>query len=61
MDGWQCDTVLSLSSDVRALLTVTYLCTACLQDSVLAFWKHGLQGRCLQTSEVIFDVDDISA
>uniref|UniRef100_A0A8C9VQN6 Mitogen-activated protein kinase kinase kinase kinase n=1 Tax=Scleropages formosus TaxID=113540 RepID=A0A8C9VQN6_SCLFO len=23
----------------------------CLQDSVLAFWKHGLRGRCLQSSE----------
>uniref|UniRef100_A0AAY4BH71 non-specific serine/threonine protein kinase n=1 Tax=Denticeps clupeoides TaxID=299321 RepID=A0AAY4BH71_9TELE len=25
----------------------------CLQDSVLAFWKHGLQGRSLQNNEVI--------
>lgn len=24
----------------------------CLQDSVLAFWKHGLKGRSLQTNEV---------
>ncbi|XP_048884921.1 mitogen-activated protein kinase kinase kinase kinase 2 isoform X3 [Brienomyrus brachyistius] len=33
---------------------------ACLQDSVLAFWKHGLQGRCLQTSEVTQEITDES-
>lgn len=24
----------------------------CLQDSVLAFWSHGMQGRSLDTNEV---------
>lgn len=24
----------------------------CLQDSVLAFWNHGMQGRSLDTNEV---------
>lgn len=26
--------------------------SVCLQDSVLAFWSHGLQGRSLDTNEV---------
>ncbi|XP_029932385.1 mitogen-activated protein kinase kinase kinase kinase 2 isoform X2 [Myripristis murdjan] len=30
----------------------------CLQDSVLAFWKHGLQGRSLQSSEVTQEITD---
>lgn len=25
----------------------------CLQDSVLAFWSHGMQGRSLDTNEVV--------
>ncbi|KPP62417.1 mitogen-activated protein kinase kinase kinase kinase 2-like [Scleropages formosus] len=32
----------------------------CLQDSVLAFWKHGLRGRCLQTSEITQEITDES-
>ncbi|KAL0970418.1 hypothetical protein UPYG_G00241700 [Umbra pygmaea] len=32
----------------------------CLQDSVLAFWKHGLKGRRLQTNEVTQDITDES-
>lgn len=26
----------------------------CLQDSVLAFWRHGMQGRGFKSNEVIF-------
>ncbi|XP_076144639.1 mitogen-activated protein kinase kinase kinase kinase 2 [Alosa pseudoharengus] len=32
----------------------------CLQDSILAFWKHGLQGRSLQTNEVTQEITDKS-
>ncbi|MBN3304731.1 M4K2 kinase, partial [Amia calva] len=32
----------------------------CLQDSVLAFWKHGLRGRSLQTNEVTQEITDES-
>ncbi|XP_054846542.1 mitogen-activated protein kinase kinase kinase kinase 2 [Eublepharis macularius] len=32
----------------------------CLQDSVLAFWKHGMQGRSLESGEVTQEVTDES-
>uniref|UniRef100_A0AAY4BK68 non-specific serine/threonine protein kinase n=1 Tax=Denticeps clupeoides TaxID=299321 RepID=A0AAY4BK68_9TELE len=32
----------------------------CLQDSVLAFWKHGLQGRSLQNNETTQEITDKS-
>nr|XP_060614305.1 mitogen-activated protein kinase kinase kinase kinase 2 isoform X2 [Anolis sagrei ordinatus] len=32
----------------------------CLQDSVLAFWKHGMQGRSLESNEVTQEVTDES-
>lgn len=30
----------------------------CLQDSVLAFWKHGMQGRSLRSNEVTQEISD---
>ncbi|KAB1251459.1 Mitogen-activated protein kinase kinase kinase kinase 2 [Camelus dromedarius] len=30
----------------------------CLQDSVLAFWRHGMQGRSLDTNEVTQEITD---
>uniref|UniRef100_A0A8D0PM92 CNH domain-containing protein n=1 Tax=Sus scrofa TaxID=9823 RepID=A0A8D0PM92_PIG len=30
----------------------------CLQDSVLAFWSHGMQGRSLDTNEVTQEITD---
>ncbi|RXN05854.1 myotubularin-related 1-like isoform X2 [Labeo rohita] len=32
----------------------------CMGDSVLAFWKHGLKGRSLQTNEVTQEITDKS-
>ncbi|KAK3555882.1 hypothetical protein QTP86_029808, partial [Hemibagrus guttatus] len=32
----------------------------CLQDSVLAFWKHGLKGMSLQSGEVVQEITDES-
>ncbi|XP_037614818.1 mitogen-activated protein kinase kinase kinase kinase 2 isoform X3 [Sebastes umbrosus] len=32
----------------------------CLQDSVLAFWKHGLKGRSFQSNEVTQEITDES-
>ncbi|XP_066501765.1 mitogen-activated protein kinase kinase kinase kinase 6 [Hoplias malabaricus] len=32
----------------------------CLQDSVLAFWKHGLMGRSIQSNEVTQEITDES-
>uniref|UniRef100_A0A8C9SZM0 Mitogen-activated protein kinase kinase kinase kinase n=1 Tax=Scleropages formosus TaxID=113540 RepID=A0A8C9SZM0_SCLFO len=32
----------------------------CLQDSVLAFWKHGLQGRSLHSNEITQEITDES-
>ncbi|TRY94082.1 hypothetical protein DNTS_027314 [Danionella cerebrum] len=30
----------------------------CLQDSVLAFWKHGMQGRSFKNSEITQEISD---
>jgi len=30
------------------------LCTVCLSESVLVFYKHGMQGRSLNTNEVLY-------
>ncbi|XP_056292054.1 mitogen-activated protein kinase kinase kinase kinase 3-like isoform X6 [Pseudoliparis swirei] len=34
--------------------------TVCLQDSVLAFWRHGMQGRSFKTNEVTQEISDIT-
>uniref|UniRef100_A0A671LA74 non-specific serine/threonine protein kinase n=1 Tax=Sinocyclocheilus anshuiensis TaxID=1608454 RepID=A0A671LA74_9TELE len=46
---------LSVASGGNAVVFVV-----CLQDSVLAFWKHGLKGRSLQTNEVTQEITDRS-
>lgn len=42
------------TSILRAGTGLTAACPlpVCLQDSVLAFWSHGMQGRSLDTNEV---------
>lgn len=37
--------------------TAAWLLLVCLQDSVLAFWSHGMQGRSLDTNEVSGTLD----
>ncbi|XP_031697514.1 mitogen-activated protein kinase kinase kinase kinase 3-like [Anarrhichthys ocellatus] len=32
----------------------------CLQDSVLAFWRHGMQGRNFRANEITQEISDMS-
>uniref|UniRef100_A0A8C9T1I0 Mitogen-activated protein kinase kinase kinase kinase 2 n=1 Tax=Scleropages formosus TaxID=113540 RepID=A0A8C9T1I0_SCLFO len=51
---------LQLKFDIIHLNNTTNAESVCLQDSVLAFWKHGLRGRCLQSSEITQEITDES-
>uniref|UniRef100_A0A8D3CJ44 non-specific serine/threonine protein kinase n=1 Tax=Scophthalmus maximus TaxID=52904 RepID=A0A8D3CJ44_SCOMX len=47
--------------DVAADTRVTCrVLTVCLQDSVLAFWKHGLKGKSFHSNEVTQEITDES-
>uniref|UniRef100_A0A8B9KIL6 Mitogen-activated protein kinase kinase kinase kinase 2 n=1 Tax=Astyanax mexicanus TaxID=7994 RepID=A0A8B9KIL6_ASTMX len=45
---------------IHVVLNIVMYCifTVCLQDSVLAFWKHGLKGRSLHNCQVTQEITD---
>ncbi|XP_041108110.1 mitogen-activated protein kinase kinase kinase kinase 3 isoform X2 [Polyodon spathula] len=51
---------LKSSRKLSAELTFNFQIEAivCLQDSVLAFWKHGMQGRSFKSSEITQEISD---
>nr|XP_046234027.1 mitogen-activated protein kinase kinase kinase kinase 3-like [Scatophagus argus] len=53
---------LKSSKKLSAELTFNFQIEAivCLQDSVLAFWRHGMQGRSFRSNEVTQEVSDFS-
>uniref|UniRef100_H3BGY6 Mitogen-activated protein kinase kinase kinase kinase n=1 Tax=Latimeria chalumnae TaxID=7897 RepID=H3BGY6_LATCH len=48
----------TLVSDMRFNFSSFF--AVCFPDSILAFWKHGMQARCLQSAEVIQELKDQS-
>ncbi|KAF3841830.1 hypothetical protein F7725_023781 [Dissostichus mawsoni] len=38
--------------------TILVCLDICLQDSVLAFWRHGMQGRSFKTNEITQEISD---
>ncbi|XP_060734918.1 mitogen-activated protein kinase kinase kinase kinase 3 isoform X1 [Tachysurus vachellii] len=53
---------LKSSKKLSAELTFNFQIEAivCLQDSVLAFWRHGMQGRSFKTNEITQEISDSS-
>ncbi|KAI5102740.1 mitogen-activated protein kinase kinase kinase kinase 3 isoform X1, partial [Silurus meridionalis] len=53
---------LKSSKKLSAELTFNFQIEAivCLQDSVLAFWRHGMQGRSFKTNEITQEISDTS-
>uniref|UniRef100_A0A673X0P7 Mitogen-activated protein kinase kinase kinase kinase n=1 Tax=Salmo trutta TaxID=8032 RepID=A0A673X0P7_SALTR len=51
---------LKSSRKLSAELTFNFQIEAivCLQDSVLAFWRHGMQGRSFKTNEITQEISD---
>uniref|UniRef100_A0A4W5RHM2 non-specific serine/threonine protein kinase n=1 Tax=Hucho hucho TaxID=62062 RepID=A0A4W5RHM2_9TELE len=63
---WGCIKIVNLqgrlksSRKLSAELTFNFQIEAivCLQDSVLAFWRHGMQGRSFKTNEITQEISD---
>ncbi|XP_041819888.1 mitogen-activated protein kinase kinase kinase kinase 3-like isoform X2 [Chelmon rostratus] len=53
---------LKSSKKLSAELTFNFQIEAivCLQDSVLAFWRHGMQGRSFRSNKITQEISDIS-
>ncbi|XP_035516044.1 mitogen-activated protein kinase kinase kinase kinase 3-like [Morone saxatilis] len=53
---------LKSSKKLSAELTFNFQIEAivCLQDSVLAFWRHGMQGRSFRSNEITQEISDNS-
>uniref|UniRef100_A0AAY5EBA5 Non-specific serine/threonine protein kinase n=1 Tax=Electrophorus electricus TaxID=8005 RepID=A0AAY5EBA5_ELEEL len=53
---------LKSNKKLSAELTFSFQIEAivCLQDSVLAFWRHGMQGRSFKTNEITQEISDSS-
>ncbi|XP_030273614.1 mitogen-activated protein kinase kinase kinase kinase 3-like isoform X8 [Sparus aurata] len=53
---------LKSSRKLSAELTFNFQIEAivCLQDSVLAFWRHGMQGRSFRSNQITQEISDIS-
>ncbi|XP_030641628.1 mitogen-activated protein kinase kinase kinase kinase 3 isoform X2 [Chanos chanos] len=53
---------LKSNTKLSAELTFNFQIEAivCLQDSVLAFWRHGMQGRSFKTNEITQEISDNS-
>ncbi|NWZ24426.1 M4K3 kinase, partial [Asarcornis scutulata] len=49
---------LTFDFQIESIGKLCSLLLVCLQDSVLAFWKHGMQGRSFRSNEITQEISD---
>ncbi|NWV42378.1 M4K3 kinase, partial [Grantiella picta] len=52
---------LTFDFQIESIGKLDFICSflpVCLQDSVLAFWKHGMQGRSFRSNEITQEISD---